>query len=200
MTSISVQTPFSSLISLGVSAGDVAALWSYGRKFGSFVSTASADKDFLAILDTDDATILRRTGLFDPLAWNKRWTSQLNILANGKPETFKDERAQSVYEENPTRFTQIMISVTAVLLPFTSGSALTKVLSKFLKRLLATSDDRENFIDSQRQTLVRAWVSSGIARGLVAYCRSEHSDLIKTGLSLPGLIPDAECEVVADFL
>jgi hypothetical protein len=198
--SLTVQTSVSSLISLGLSIGDVATLWSYGKTVGNFLTTVQADNDLLAVLDTDDTAILQRKGLFDPLRWNKKWTSELNIMVNGKPETIKDKRARAVYEAEPTRFTQIMISLTAVLRPFATSTALARIIARFLKRLLEPTEDQEAFLDSRRQTLLRAWDSSGVARGLVGHCKDHHTRLVKDGIVLDGLIPEGECDEVVDFL
>lgn len=66
--SIALKTSVGSLVSLGFSFGDAAALYSYGKAFGSFLTNVRADKDLLAVLDTDDTAILCRKGLFDPLS------------------------------------------------------------------------------------------------------------------------------------
>lgn len=201
MTSIAVSTSLNSLVQLGVSISDVATVWSWGNKFGSFITTSILEKDFLKVLDTDDATIFERTGLFDALAWDKRWTRELNILgSHGKQETFTDGLAQSVYEKDPTRFTRIMISVVTVLLTVTTRACLRRVVSTFLKAMLQTIATNEVFVDSQYNTLLQAWTSSGFARGMSMFCSQTHHDLVQQQIIQPGVFPVHECDEVADFL
>lgn len=197
--SITAQTSINSLISLGIGFGDVATLWAYGRKFGNFLSTNRLDEELLTVLDLDHMEILRRKGLFELPLWNKRWTEELRILANGRAMVIKGDVAKTIYGD-VERFTAVMISLVAVLDLFASKKCVHMVMSELLKLLTATNPENETFIDSQCRTLIDAWRSSGVARGMTDHCRRQHLHWVQQRVVVNGQFPQGESSEMAYFL
>ena len=93
---LQIATGPGSLISLGVGPSDVYTLITLGQRVGNWWTAVSGDKDFLALLDQDELDIMRRKGLIDLPAFNKRWRRQIRLLANGQPLSFEGNDAESV--------------------------------------------------------------------------------------------------------
>ncbi len=78
-------------MALGISAGDIATLVSVGRRIGNWLTSSSGDIEMLQLLGEDSSSILKRRGIMDDLAFNKRWSKQIRLLANGTPIKLAEE-------------------------------------------------------------------------------------------------------------
>lgn len=60
---LQLTTGYGSLLALGVGAGDIASIYSLGRRVGDCWTASSGDEDFLRLLDEDELNILKRRGV-----------------------------------------------------------------------------------------------------------------------------------------
>jgi hypothetical protein len=88
--SLQVLAGTSSLISIGLGAGDVATLFNVGRTLGNWLTAASGDVNFLAMLEEDEASIFRRRGLIDIIRFKQRWGKSIRLLENGVPQRIEN--------------------------------------------------------------------------------------------------------------
>lgn len=70
--SLQISTGVGSLVVLGLGVGDIAALYTLGRRVGNWMTANSGDADLLALLDEDELDILRRRGILDIARFDKR--------------------------------------------------------------------------------------------------------------------------------
>ncbi|RKK74184.1 hypothetical protein BFJ69_g8634 [Fusarium oxysporum] len=94
--SIQVTTAPGALVAPGIGAGDVASIISLGQRIGNWWTGPSGDNNLLELLDEEASDILKRRGLMDILAFNKRWRKQIRILGNGVPLNLREEGIQDV--------------------------------------------------------------------------------------------------------
>ena len=194
--SINVATSLGSLVSIGLSFGDAASLWSVGK---NFLSLPSDEAQFLQLMDLDEMEILRRKGLIDILEFNKRWSKQLNILVNGRAERIEGKYAQSIQGE-VTRFGASMMCLVATLDQSASVTTVIAVMKEVLRRLFQTHDAGEALIEARVRDLIRAWRSAGVARGLTNTCKEYRRSLLERRIIQNGRFPRFEANEVADFL
>ncbi|KAJ4302614.1 hypothetical protein N0V90_001503 [Kalmusia sp. IMI 367209] len=197
--SISITTGLGSLINLGIGAGDLAIIYSTGRRVGNWLTASSGDADFLDLLQEDEHEILRRRGIFDLYQFNKKWGQKVAILINGKPSVITGDQ---IAEALPalSRFTAIMVIITASLDEFMGFSTMKQVLLLLLKLLIQGSVDGQDIIESQIQHRVNAWRSAARVRGLPVFVREMRSKLIADKQILHGLMPDGDVLEIAEFL
>jgi hypothetical protein len=197
--SVSITTGLGSLINLGMGAGDLAVLYSTGRQLGNWLTASSGDKDFLNLLQEDENEILRRRGVFDLHLFNTRWRQQLSILFNGEPRVINGEEVMEVLPPL-SRFTAIMVVITATLDEFMTFLTMKRVLLLLFKLLSGGIADGQDVIDSQIQHRLNSWRSVARVRGLPVFLRVLRSGMIKDKRILPGLMPNGDALEVAEFL
>jgi len=84
------------LMALGVGAGDIASIISLGRRVGNWWTARSGDLEMLALLGEDGSSILKRRGILDMFAFNKRWRKHIRLLANGTPLCLDEKDIKNV--------------------------------------------------------------------------------------------------------
>ena len=149
----------SSLVSVGVGAGDVATLYTVGRRIGNWLTASGGDADLLAMLEEDEASILRRRGTIDLIAFQRRWGRSLRLLENGRPQRVEGQAVEKLLE-NASRFTAIMICIVAVLDEFAAESAVRTTVRDLLQRLLGSTEIINSLLISQVGNRVNAWRSA----------------------------------------
>ena len=197
--SISITTGLGSLLNLGIGAGDIAVLYSTGRQVGNWLTASSGDAEFLNLLQEDEHEILRRRGVFDLQQFNKRWGQKIALLINGEPSVITGDEIADVLPPL-SRFTAIMVVITASLDEFMSFNIMKHVVQLLLKLLAQESGDGQDIINSQIQHRVNAWRSTARVRGLPVFIREIRSNLIVEKKIVPGLMPDGDAQEVAEFL
>ena len=197
--SLTVTTGYKSLITLGVGAGDLAALVSVGNRLGNWISARKGDEDFLALLEQDEIDIIRRRGLLDIVRFNKRWNQEMWLLANGRPEHLTGNQTEKALGQM-SRFTAAMVSVTAVLDAFASSQMVKTITWRLLSVLILGQESREDLIMSQIIPRMNAWRSAGCVRGISAEARKIRNGLQGEKRLLPGHISNQEIKCVVDFL
>ena len=196
---LQVNTGYGSIVALGISLNDVATLASLSRRFGSWMTAASGDEDFLRMLDQDEMDILRRRGLLDVARFNKQWGSQMRLLTNSNPTVVEGQIAEKALGKLG-RFTATMVCVVAALDTFASSNVVNKILRKVLLELLRTTDYGADVLASQYSHRLNSWRSSAILRGLSGESRQIRRDLLQKNLVVDGLMPADDALHVATFL
>lgn len=100
--SIQVTTAPGALVALGLGVSDVSTLVALGRRVGNWWTAADGDKEFLSLLEEDASSILQRRGLLDVPSFNKRWSKQIQLLANGCPLRLEDRDIERVLKDSKT--------------------------------------------------------------------------------------------------
>lgn len=197
--SLQVATGPGSLISLGISVGDVATFYGMARRVGNWLTAESGDRNFLSLLDQDELDIIRRKGLIDILRFNKIWGSRMTLLANGGPTSFTGNDAEKNLERF-SRFTALMVCIVAALSAFAPSEVVKSVLRKVLLDLFQASEFGEDVLASQYTDRVNAWRSAADVRGLSTEARSKRQQLLRKGVVLDGLMPAGDSPLMVHFL
>ncbi|KAI9663293.1 MAG: hypothetical protein M1821_008341 [Bathelium mastoideum] len=189
------------LIALGIGAGDVASIVGMGRRIGNWYNATSGDDEFLDLLGEDTLSLLRRKGLIEPKAFNKRWGKELALLANGKPMVFKNEEAEKVTEQTPIgRFTAVMMCVVTALDTFTTSKTARNILRNVLKELFRTTDQGEDVLATQYPQRLSSWRSMACLRGLTTKASALRQHFLEEAIVMDGFMPEGESKPMEDFL
>ncbi|KAK7413684.1 hypothetical protein QQX98_007466 [Neonectria punicea] len=164
-----------------------------------FLSASSGDKDFLQLLDQDEVDLLRRGGLIDTNRFNKRWSSEIFLLANSEAKTFKGEIAENALEALG-QFTSLMVSLVAALDASRLPKVVKAVVRSTLLEVLGPAEYREDVVASQYIQRINAWRSSATVRGISAEARRIRRSLINTDAIVPGLMPNGDIPHMVKFL
>ncbi|KAH0565505.1 hypothetical protein GP486_001099 [Trichoglossum hirsutum] len=197
--SLQITTGYGSLVALGVSIGDAAALLSLGQRIGNWLTAESENRDFLRKLDLDEVSIFRRRGLIDIVRFNRLWGSQMTILVNNAPTVFRDEDAEKSLEKL-SHFTAIMVCTTAALEAFTLIDVVKFTLKRVLLDLLSTSEYGEDILASSFSKLLNGWRSTAEVRGLSYKARLIRRELLEEGSIVDGLMPRSDSPAMERFL
>ncbi|KAL8848040.1 MAG: hypothetical protein Q9221_006900 [Calogaya cf. arnoldii] len=111
----------SNLVAIGIGAGDVATLFTLGRRIGNWLTASLGDAELLALLEEDEFDILQRRGIMDMGRFQSRWNSSLKLLENGNLTHFEGEAVETLLRKS-SRFTAIMMCIVAALDEFASAS------------------------------------------------------------------------------
>ncbi|KAK4213910.1 hypothetical protein QBC37DRAFT_343255 [Rhypophila decipiens] len=204
--SLQVAAGAGSLVALGIGAGDIASIISLGRRVGNWWTARSGDLEMLALLGEDGSSILKRRGILDIFAFNKRWRKHIRLLANGTPLCLNEKNINNVVnniedllQELPL-FTCIMVCLVAVLEQFADRRLVQTLLHNVLKALLRLHADGEEILRSQYTSRINGWRSTACIRGLTN--RAEHCrmSLVQEGSIQSGHIPAMESKHLEDFL
>ncbi|KAK3172915.1 hypothetical protein OEA41_006241 [Lepraria neglecta] len=196
---LQVSTGYGSLLALGVGAGDIASIYSLGRRVGNWWTASSGDAEFLRLLDEDELNILTRRGVLDIARFNKVWNTSITLLANGKKITVKGAQAQTVLG-SLTRFTACMVCIIATLDAFADFTIVRTIFNDLLLQLLKATDHGEDLLVSELQSRINAWRSAACVRSLHIRARDIRLSLIQEKNILDGLLPAKDAKEVVRFL
>jgi hypothetical protein len=198
--SLQITTGAGSLVALGFSLGDLATLWSLGRKVGNWMTAVSGDENLLKILDQDELDILRRRGLIDIDRFNKMWGSTMALLGpNGMPAVFAGEDAEKCLEKLG-RFTAVMVAIVAALDAFAPDHVIRPLLRNVLLELLRASEYGEDILASQCADRINAWRSVSRLRKLSTKAEGVRAQLLSQNYIVDGLMPLGDSPLMVDFL
>jgi hypothetical protein len=197
--SMQLSTGVSSLISLGLSIGDVAVLASLGKKLGNWLTADSDGTLLLDLLGLDELDIFKRRGLMEYTRFNKRWRSAFVIQVNGRVETFLSEHAEKVLEDLRP-FTAVMVCLTAALEAFVGRKGVRDTLKRVLVGLFSVLDFGDETVKSQLSALHSGWLSTADVRRMTGEAREIRTDLIRRGVILDGLMHPDDAPLMAQFL
>ncbi|KAK0724195.1 hypothetical protein B0H67DRAFT_567433 [Lasiosphaeris hirsuta] len=200
--SIQATVGSSGLIAAGISFGDVATLYTLGRRVGNWITAENGDKELLAQLEEDELSVLQRRGLIDITRFQKRWDCRLRLLENNKPRRITGRSVEELLRSK-SQWTVMMICVVAALDEFASSSMVRSICKALLHRLFPSQDGidmTEDVLNSNLGMRIEAWRSAGTVREMNVSCRSKRNDLMKEGLVVQGFMPVAETAEVVEFL
>lgn len=186
-------------MALGIGMSDVATLFVLSKRVGNWLSASSGDKDFLQLMDQDEVDLLRRGGLIDTNRFNKRWGSEMFLLANGEAKTFKGEIAENALD-TLGQFTALMVSLVAALDAFCLPKVVKVVVRSTLLEILGPAEYGEDVVASQYVQRINAWRSSATVRGISAEARRIRRSLISSDAIVSGLMPSGDMPHMVKFL
>ena len=199
MTALSVTTGSRSLVALGLSLSDIAALVSLAQKFGNWVSADADGRQLLELLDLDELSIFGRQGLIDPIRFNHIWGSRLYIMVGNQAQEFEDENIVDSLGKM-SRFTAIMVCLTAALEAFASQNVVKDTLKRVLVGLLSTTDFGQEVLNSKFRNLFNGWQATATSRTLSLRARVIRRKLLEQGIIQEGLMPASDMPATEHFL
>ncbi|KAF2739598.1 hypothetical protein EJ04DRAFT_606095 [Polyplosphaeria fusca] len=197
--SLQISAGHGSLLAIGMGISDIATIYSLGRRFGNWVTANSGDREFLDLLELDELDILHRRGIMDTLRWNKKWSSQMSLLVNGKPTIFQGQAAHEGLEKLGL-FSAVMVCTVAALDAFLFTREAKSLLYKLLLELLRTTEYGEDILASHFDQRFNSWRSSATVRGLVTEARKIRRELLQDGMVQSGQMPIRDSPHVLDML
>lgn len=203
---LSILTGPSSLVSLGVSTGDVATLISLGYRFGNWWTSQEGDKKLLDNLDIDGSTIFPRQGLMDLARFNKRWRRRIRLLANNVPVELAEPEITRVLGdsknllEDLSLFSAVFTCITSALDRFTEKSIAQTIIYTVLRELVGVADIGEDLLRADFGSRINGWRSTACLRGLVDACETFRQGLLDDHSVLVGLMPGSDSRHVEQFL
>ncbi|CVL07242.1 uncharacterized protein FMAN_15348 [Fusarium mangiferae] len=204
--SIQVMTAPGALVALGLGVSDVSTLVALGRRVGNWWTATDGDKEFLSLLEEDASNILQRRGLLDVPSFNKRWSKQIQLLANGCPLRLEDRDIEQVLKDSKallqdlSLFTSVMTCLVAVLEQFVKQDLVRDIVYNMLKSLLKLHENGEDILRSQYSSRLNAWRSTAVLRGLNLAADKYRRELVRNGHVMSGLLPRTESKYVEEFL
>ncbi|KAI8716691.1 hypothetical protein NCS52_00963300 [Fusarium sp. LHS14.1] len=196
--SIQVTTAPGALVALGLGFSDVSTLVALGRRVGNWWTATDGDKEFLSLLEEDASNILQRRGLLDVPSFNKRWSKQIQLLANGCLLRLEDRDIEQVLKDSKVLF--VMTCLVAVLEQFVKQELVRDIVYNMLKSLLKLHENGEDILRSQYSPRLNAWRSTAILRGLNLAADKYRQELVHSGHVVSGLLPRTESRHVEEFL
>lgn len=196
---VQVSAGAGSLFAIGLGAGDIATIYSLGRRFGNWWTASSGDEDFLRLLDEDELNLLTRRGMMDSARFNAIWNNNLILLANGKKVIIEGEQAQRTLGQL-SRFTACMVCMIASLDAFAAGTVVRTIARTLLLELLRTTEHGEELLASEMTNRINAWRSAACVRGIHSKVQEARMMLVNSGKILSGTLPPLDAKEVAHFL
>jgi hypothetical protein len=195
---LSIQTGVGSLITLGLGASDLKALYEFGKVVGNWL-TASGEEDDLFNLPSVEQSVLKRTDVFDMDLFLQRWNRRMTLLVNGRPSTLEGHEAEATLPAL-SRLTAIMVAITAALDEFMDWNVMAEILLQLLLKLFSDDEALQSAIQAQIRYRIRSWRSMANIRGLSMFMRSTRSRLIESGACTNGLMPSDDAPRLVEFL
>jgi len=162
MTSISVTTGANSLISVGVSLGDIAVIVRHARRFGSWLTTSLLDRELFESISEISSSLLRRKGLVDVSAMQSRWSS-IDFIYQGSSIN-KSTRAPLKDQQHLSDFSWLMVAVIAALDVCLAPVAMNNFIVDFFFSLLGEDHELAGSLIVQIPTNLESWRSAGRVR------------------------------------
>lgn len=198
--SLQITAGAKSLLSIGVSLGDLAVIISHGRKIGNWLRAAPLDAELFESIEENPEALLRRRGLINVVQMKKRW-SQLDFIYEGK---IRGSSAQSKVPEGQdlTEFSWLMVAVVTALDITLPASTIKTLLVEVFTSILEGDERMKESLRVQLPTNIEAWRSVGCVRGMVTQTsisiRQSHSQLVRDRVILE--LNSAEQEEMKSFL
>jgi hypothetical protein len=196
--SVQALTGRDSLVAVGLGVGDISSLVSLGHRVGNWWTASSGDEEFLSMLNEDEFEILKRRGLIDLPAFNKRWRKRMRLLARGRPQVVDGPQAESATKDY-SRFTASFVCITAALDHFAPADLSKTILRQTLTILLELTENGEDFLRAQFNNRVNAWRSTATVHGFATEVMKVKRVLLEDEDILPGLIPFEEQNEMVRF-
>lgn len=163
--SLQLTTGAKSLLSLGVSLGDLAVIFRHGHSMGNWLRAAGLDAELFESILEDHGALLRRRGLIDVVHMKRRW-SQLDFIYEGN---IRRSSSQSKVQEGQdlTDFSWLMVAVVTALDITLPASTIKRLLVEVFTTILDGDEGMRECLRVQLPTNIEAWRSVGCVRGMV---------------------------------
>lgn len=163
--SLQITAGAKSLLSLGVSLGDIAVLFRHGNSMGNWLRAAGLETELLESIMEDQGALLRRRGLINPVKMKKRW-SQLDFIYEGNIRRSLSEL--NVQEgQDLTELSWLMVAVVTALDFTLPSSTIKSLLTEVFTTILEGDEGMKESLRVQLPSSIEAWRSVGCVRGMV---------------------------------
>ena len=162
-----------SLISLGVSLGDLAIILYQGRRFGNWLRASMNDQELFESITEVSSSLLKRRGLIDATRMESRW-SKVGFIYEGSYMT-NDSHPEIQEKQDFNDCSWLMVTiVTALDLCLPPVSIMTLLTQVFIN-VLGGDKEMEDSLRVQLPVNIEGWRSVGQVRGM----ESEISNALK---------------------
>ena len=198
--SLQITAGAKSLLSFGVSLGDLAVVFRHGNTVGNWLRAAGLEAELFESILEDQGALLRRRGLINVVQMKKRW-SRLDFIYEGNIRSSLTE--SNVQEgQDLTEFSWLMVAVVNALDITLPDSTIKSLLTEVFATILEGDEGMRESLRIQLTNNIEAWRSVGVVRGMVV---ATSTSIRQTFAQLVGerAIPQlnrAEEEEMKDFL
>lgn len=194
--SLSISTGANSLVTLGLSLGDIALIFKHGRNFGNWFRATRNEGELLEALMEGHDVLLKRHGLVEKARMNSLW-SRIDFVWEGK---HIDTAAEKVKIEELSNLSWLMVTVVAALDACMPPAGVVMLLIQIFVEVLEGDKDTEDSLRVQLPTNVESWRSVASVRGIaqsVAHALQRSRSKFARGESIPQLNGAEQKEVRA---
>lgn len=163
--SLQVTAGAKSLLSLGVSLGDLAVIFHHGNSMGNWLRAADAEAELSECIMEDPGALLRRHGLINVVKMKKRW-SQLDFIYEGNIKKSLSE-AKVQEGQDLTEFSWLMVAVVTALDITLPASTIKSLLIEVFSTILEGDEGLRASLRVQLPKNIETWRSVGCVRGMV---------------------------------
>ena len=197
--SLQMGTGPKSLLSIGLSLGDIAVIYRHASRVGNWFRAADLEAELFESMLEDPTALLRRRGLIDVAQMKKRW-SQLAFIYEGN---IKGSLHATVQEgQDLTELSWLMVAVVTALDITLPASTIKGILTEVFTTILDGDESMRGSLRVQLPNTIEAWRSVGCVRGMV---KAATTSILQTVAQLVGeraiaQLNRAEQEEVKNFL
>jgi hypothetical protein len=196
--SISFNTPFNALATIGLSVGDIATLAGAGRAVGTWLRAQYLDRSLLELVNIED--VIPRPGLVNIAELEERWSKRLVLFQDGRLLPLHEKDAREVLKKvKLDRFTWVMTLLTAALLAATSQQCMEHVLLDVLTDRCKDSDGYEYLVRDLPRN-IESWMSTARTRTIARTANDRWTALGIEGIHVVGQIPEADRWELTHFI
>ncbi|RDW65097.1 hypothetical protein BP6252_10748 [Coleophoma cylindrospora] len=162
--SLTITAGVKSLLSVGISLGDIAIIIDQGRKFGNWLRTARLDEELFEAIADVSKSILDRPGLVDVVYMSSKW-SYVNFIYKGNNINNSD-REPLKDTQNLTEFSWAMVAIIAGLDVCLPSSSVQNFLVDLFVGILNQNEELAEALRVQLPTNIESWRSAGQVRDM----------------------------------
>lgn len=164
--SLQITAGAKSLLSFGVSLGDLAVVFRHSNTVGNWLRAAGLEKDLFESILEDHGALLRRRGLINVVQMKKRW-SRLDFIYEGNiRSSLTESNAQE--GQDLTELSWLMVAVVTALDITLPASTIKNLLTEVFTTILEGDERMRESLRVQLPTNIEAWRSVGVVRGMVS--------------------------------
>lgn len=178
MTSLSIATGAKSLVTIGLSLGDIVLLIKHGRNYGNWFRATKNESELLESIMEDHEALLKRKGLIDTNRMNSLWPEYEMMVEGDNIQV----DAKDINIEDLSGLSWLMAALIAALDSCLSPSAITGLLIEVFVEALQGDQDTEDSLRVQSPTNIRSWRSISVVRKMsqsmtmtMSRTRAEHT-------------------------
>ena len=168
--SLQIAAGAKSLLSLGISLGDLAAIFRHGNSVGNWLRAFGLEAELFESIMEDQEALLRRRGLIDVVQMKHRW-SQLDFIYEGN---IRRSLSESKVQEGQdlTEFSWLMVAVVTALDITLPASTIKILLTDVFTTILEGDEGMRASLRVQLPNNIEAWRSVGCVRGMITETRT----------------------------